>query len=133
MSENEDPPVIADTGDGTFGAIQAALDEAEQYPDRADPDFWEALGEALQELCFEAEMDATPENLIECLRLHWNDLIQPERTQRRRKRARLRQLRDQRDAEDAGRQALEDEITELEREVGNNGGRGNPAAANRQP
>ena len=125
MSESEDDAVLGDTGNPgePFGAAQAEVDEATAFPNRADPEFWEAFGDRLQELCIEAELPGTPEDLIECMRLHWNELIDEDATKRRAKRRRLRKLREQRDAEDAGRGALEDEITELEREVGNNGPR----------
>ena len=120
MSESESGIVR-----GPDGAIVSEeppeVDEATVYPDRADPEYWSALGERLQELCEEADVEATFENMLECLRLHWGDLTKENRTIRKAKRRRLRRLKEVIQSRADSQQSIEDEIAQLESEVGNGG------------
>lgn len=121
MSETENDGIERGPDGGIISDESAALAEAEAYPDRADPEFWDAFSERLVELCEEAGMDANFENLVECMRLHWKDLIREERTKRKAKRRRLRKLKEARQSRIDSQQAMDDEIAQLESEVGNGG------------
>lgn len=92
--------------------------ELANHPDRADPEFWEAFGDRLNELCELAGEPANFENMIECMRLNWKALVNEEQTKRQFKEHRLRQLRDEKQKRVDTEAQLDADIEELEREVG---------------
>lgn len=49
----------------------AVPDEATVYPNRADPDHWEAIGAIINDLCGGT---ADIAEMVECLRLNWKTL-----------------------------------------------------------
>lgn len=91
--------------------------EAEAFPNRATPEHWESIGERLQEFCEDAGRDASVENLIDCLRLHWHELTDPAATIEVAKRNRLARLKTARREQIASGSAMDAEIDSLEEEL----------------
>lgn len=90
-------------------------DEAREYPNRADPDHWEAIGFVLRDKCKDLEGGASVENLVECLRLNWKTLTDVAATKREATALELGQLEESIQAQDDARPAQDARIAELKR------------------
>ena len=112
MSETPPDQPQPDPVELTPEEIDAA--EAAAYPDRADPEHWDAVVSFLQSEIESEGKDETFENMLECLRLNLKGLVAKAPMVNRHRRRRLRLLRAERQRQDDDRQALDDEITDLE-------------------
>lgn len=103
MSEPEDEPVL------TPDEI-----EARDFPNRADPEHWDALSAVIVKLC---EDDASPDRMINCLRLNWKVLIDAPATIRSAKQTELTELQNEAQRRVDDQPAIDARITKLQEEL----------------
>jgi len=116
MSETEEEPGIERGPDGAIISEEPVeIDEATAFPNRADPDHWAAISEVLIDLCKDLEQGATIENMIDCLRLHWKELVDVEATKTRGNDIELSRLQEAVTKQDEARPAQDARIAELTR------------------
>jgi len=97
----------------------AVVDEATAYPNRADPAHWDAISRVIVDLCGDIEGGASLDNMVNCLRLHWNEFLDVAATQTRADELELAELEAAVANEDATRVNRDARITELQRRTGN--------------
>ncbi len=95
------------------------MSEPEENPNRIDDEHRAGIGEYLAENVTSGDLNGMLEFMFE----NWLIVIDRAQMVRGAKRRRLAALKRQRQHQDDGRPDLDDEITQLENEVGNDGGR----------
>ena len=94
---------------------EVVVDEATAFPNRADPEHWDAISRVIVDLCKDIDGAASVDNMINCVRLHWHELVDADATKARADVLELALLETAVADQDAARVTQNERIDELKR------------------